>query len=76
MFVKLDNDSSLAFTECGFDKALVLRLNSQNTDCISLDTAKKWEKYGILEIISESNNWFYIRYNGRTGYVYKSLIKP
>ena len=47
-------DSSLAFTECGFGKALVVRLNSQNTECIILDTAKKWEKYGILEIISES----------------------
>jgi hypothetical protein len=47
-------DSSLAFSQCGFGKALVLRINSQNPDCINLDTAKKWEKYGILEIISES----------------------
>jgi ribonuclease Z len=45
---------SLAFAECGFGKALVLRTNSQNTDCINLDTAKRWEKYGIVEIISES----------------------
>jgi ribonuclease Z len=48
-------DSSLAFAECGFGKALVLRTNSQNTDCINVDTAKKWEKYGIIEIISESD---------------------
>ena len=47
-------DSSLAYTECGFGKALILRINSQNTDCINLDTAKRWEKYGIVEIISES----------------------
>jgi len=47
-------DSSLAYTECGFGKALIQRNNSQNTDCISTDTAKKWERYGIAKIISES----------------------
>jgi hypothetical protein len=47
-------ETSLAFTECGFGKALVTRINSLNTDCINLDTAKKWEKYGMITIISES----------------------
>jgi hypothetical protein len=37
--------------QCGFGKALVLRINSQNTDCVTLDTAKKWKEYGIAEII-------------------------
>ena len=47
-------DLSMATSQCGFGKALVLRINSLNPDCISLDTAKKWESYGIAEILSVS----------------------
>jgi len=47
-------DSSLTDYHCREDKIPVLRINSQSMVCVTLDTAKKWEKYGIAEIISES----------------------
>jgi len=45
-------DSSLTDYQCREGKIPVLRINSQSTVCVTLDTAKKWEKYAIAEIIT------------------------
>jgi len=44
-------DSSLTDYQCREGKIPILRINSQSTVCVTLDTAKKWEKYGIVETV-------------------------
>ena len=39
-------------SQCRDDKVEVLRFSPKRTVCVFLDTAKKWEQYGIAEIIS------------------------
>ena len=35
----------------------------------------KLNKNEIIEIVSKSNNWYYINFNGQTGFIHKNLIK-
>lgn len=44
--------STFSTDQCRADRIEVLRFNSPNIVCVTLETALKWEEYGIAEIIS------------------------
>jgi hypothetical protein len=46
-------NSSLTNNQCIGDKISVIRINSQDSMCVSLETAKKWEGYGIAKIVQK-----------------------
>ncbi len=41
--------------QCRAGQILVLRINANDSICISHDTAKKWESYGIAKIIGDTS---------------------
>ena len=45
--------STFTTSQCREDMVEVLRFNSPNIVCVTLETAIKWEEYGIAEIISQ-----------------------
>lgn len=44
---------SLTDDQCRDAKVAVKRINTKSVVCVSLDTAKKWEEYGIATIVSQ-----------------------
>jgi len=45
------DDPTLIQGQCLGSKIPVLRINAEDHVCVDLDTAKKWEEYGIAEIV-------------------------
>ncbi len=48
--------STFTTSQCREDRVEVLRFNSPNIVCVTLETAIKWEEYGIAEIISKPSD--------------------
>ncbi|MCF8356719.1 MAG: SH3 domain-containing protein [Melioribacteraceae bacterium] len=69
------SENQYSFSKSKLGMILGNPTNLRSSASTSSKIIAKLNKNEIIEIVSKSNNWYFINFNGQMGFIYKNLIK-